>query len=156
MGIFSSQILLVSTDETTPEHCAPQCRRDEVPEKVQQSSTKIGGGDHLSPARKSWGSWECLPWGFSATGWFYQCTWREGRDWARLCSIVCCDGIGPVGATEIGNSLGTSGNVFYTASFPLAGCPGGLGSLPTLELYKSILDTVIGRFLEVALWEQWG
>lgn len=52
--------------------------------------------------------------------------------------------------SETGNSLGTSRNVFYTASFPLSGCSEELWSLLTLELYKSILDTVIGRFLEVS------
>lgn len=55
MGAFSSHILLLSTDETTPEQWAPQCKRDEATEKVQRSSTKIGGGEHLSPARKGWG-----------------------------------------------------------------------------------------------------
>lgn len=121
MGVFSSHISLLSTDETTPEHWAPQCSRDETTEKVQQSSTKTGGGEHLSPARKSWGVWKCLPWDFSATGWFHQCTWREGAKRAEPGSAWWCSvmGSGQWVQTETVNSLGTSGNVFYTASFPL-------------------------------------
>lgn len=154
MGVFSSHILLLSTDGNptwlpSAGEMKLLIKSSEVPLRLEVRSISLLQGK--AGVAESFALRLLCYRVISSV--YLKGGCKEGG--ARLCSVVFCDGIRPMGAnTKFPWNIRIC--FLHCLISTGAGCPGELWSLPTWVLYKSILDTVVGRFLEVALCGQWG